>query len=127
MDYCLICTICMPRPRRTGTALDTGAIIKCDPACAGFQLAPAFRRTSASGFCHDGEYALAGVITSLRIVRTRTFADVEVVDGHTDGIRHRRLLLRIDRLTIRVEHKVARILIRTLFRIGKVMVSRVKL
>lgn len=64
---------------RTGTALDTGAIIKCDPACAGFQLAPAFRGTSTSGFCHNGEHALAGVITGLRIVRTRTFADIKVV------------------------------------------------
>lgn len=58
----------------------------------------------------------------LRIVRTRTLADIEVVDGHTDCIRHRcGLGHRINCLTVRVEHKVARILIRTLLRIGKVM------
>ena len=122
VDYCPICTICTPRPRRTGTVLDTSGVIQTDPACTGFQLAPAFRGTRAGKFRNNGEHPLAGVLPGLRIVRARTLADIEIADGHPDCIRDRRGLgHRIGCLTIRVEDIIARILIRTLLRIGEVM------
>ena len=66
-----------------GLDLNPRRIIKANPPCAGFQLAPAVGRTCTALLLHDGEHALARKLARLGIVRAGAGADVKIRDADT--------------------------------------------
>lgn len=64
--------------------LNSLRIVERDPSRARFQLTPSGSATLAGGGLHNGKRALAGVAAHLVVVGTGAFADVQVVNVHSD-------------------------------------------
>lgn len=58
--------------------LKTLTVIQRNPASAALELTPACSGTSAGFYLDNGEHPFPGVLPGLGVIRTRTFADVQV-------------------------------------------------
>ena len=86
-------------------------VVERNPSRAGLQLAPAFIGSGSLADLHDGEDTDAGENTSPAVIRTRSCADVQVIDLDLHEERHSCLFggcrRGIDRLPVRIIYTVA--------------------
>ena len=100
-------------------------MIQTQPANPAFQFPPK-RSPRTTGSSHNGINTRRTELNPI-IVGSRTFLDIQITDLHLYQKRHLHRRLRrfrlIHHLAVSIEHLISRILICTLLRIGKNLVS----